>query len=349
MSSMPTAGVSVVIPSYNGADRLPACLAALAEQTFAGEVEVIVVTDGSTDDTDAAAMRGGARVVHNRGRRGPAGARNTGIEEARFPIIAFTDDDARPDADWLECLVDALAADDVLAAGGTTIPSDDVHLLCRYLTANNPLLPLEIELASSRGHARRLLDYLRASAGVQGRRSGRRPVYATGTVNLAVRTEALRAIGGFDDSFPFSGEDQDLCRRINHAQPRSVVHEPSAVVLHEFDPRLMDSLRRARAYARGNATLRRKHREIGAVIFPVPLIWATATAALLAARRPRLALLPTLAIPLAYSRYLAMAWRQRYPEALIYGYLQFLHETAGNLGFVEGEIDAAFPGERDSS
>ena len=69
--------LSVVIPCYNGARFLPETLASIAAQTLA-PAEVVVVDDGSTDDSVAVATRWGARVVRTGGQEGPSAARNAG-------------------------------------------------------------------------------------------------------------------------------------------------------------------------------------------------------------------------------------------------------------------------------
>ncbi|MDO5499615.1 MAG: glycosyltransferase [Propionibacteriaceae bacterium] len=330
-------GVSVIIACHNGAERIGACLDALAGQDWPGDIETIVVDDRSTDDTAATAVRHGARVIATRGTQGPAAARNLGITVATHPVIAFTDDDALPEPGWLAALVAVLEQTGAGAVAGATVPSDDDHLLCRYLAVNNPLAPLERGIGAHRSALRRLTDYLRGVAGLGPQLSGVRPIYAAGTVNLAVRAETLAELDGFDADFGFSGEDQDLCRRLLAHDPDGLWFAPEAVVRHVFDPRLGDTLRRSRAYALGNAALHRKHPEIGRIVFPIPVLWLVATLAL-AAHRPRRAWLPTAAIAAAYPRYLRHAATQPNAEALAYPYLQFLSECAANVGAAEGML-----------
>src|SRR5690349_6578127 len=97
---------SVVVATYNAErrDELDACLSAIHRQTVA-PLEVIVVVDHNPELL--ASVREAcswATVIENRHARGLAGARNTGIEAAQGSIVAFVDDDARPEEDWLERL-----------------------------------------------------------------------------------------------------------------------------------------------------------------------------------------------------------------------------------------------------
>jgi glycosyltransferase involved in cell wall biosynthesis len=84
--------LSVVVPTYNRARVLARCLDALAAQD-PGPDEVVVVDDGSTDDTAALlASRSGLRVVRQ-ANGGRAAAKNAGIEAARGDVLLFVDDD----------------------------------------------------------------------------------------------------------------------------------------------------------------------------------------------------------------------------------------------------------------
>jgi glycosyltransferase involved in cell wall biosynthesis len=89
---------SLIIPVYNGAAHLPVCLRAVWDSIFE-DWELIVVDDGSTDDSAAIAQQWGARVLTTNGRNGPAAARNLGAREANGHYLFFTDSDCqlRPD------------------------------------------------------------------------------------------------------------------------------------------------------------------------------------------------------------------------------------------------------------
>jgi glycosyltransferase involved in cell wall biosynthesis len=98
--------ISVVISTYNRADRLPLALEALERQAGHVPHEVIVVDNNSTDDTATvvtrAATRPGSRIRYVfEGRQGLSYGRNAGIAAAHGDIIALTDDDVRVAEDWL--------------------------------------------------------------------------------------------------------------------------------------------------------------------------------------------------------------------------------------------------------
>ena len=96
--------ISVVIPTHNNAKILPECLRRILGQTLAPEeYEVIVVNDGSTDNTVGAIGEiRGIRVVNLDKNSGPSAARNVGIKEAQADLVIFIQDDILVETDFLE-------------------------------------------------------------------------------------------------------------------------------------------------------------------------------------------------------------------------------------------------------
>lgn len=112
--------ISVVIPAYNEAKTLGKCLRSLQEQDYRGEYEIIVVDNGSTDDTTRVAESLGAQVVYEP-RRGVCFARQRGAQEARGEIIATTDADVIVPPHWLSSISRHFEEDPQLIALAGTI------------------------------------------------------------------------------------------------------------------------------------------------------------------------------------------------------------------------------------
>ena len=113
--------VSVVVPAFNEEVLLPACLDSLLHQDYPGEVEIIVVDNGSTDATAALALDRGAMVVREP-RRGYSQALARGFAVARGDIIASTDADTAVPRCWISRLVrEYNARPEVVAVGGEIV------------------------------------------------------------------------------------------------------------------------------------------------------------------------------------------------------------------------------------
>lgn len=328
-------GVSVVVCTRNGEQRLPAVLAALDRQDTRGILfERIVVDDGSTDRSTEVAHAAGVTVVRMQRPVGLAAARNAGVSAASGTVIAFTDDDCEPDAAWLTELIEPLSDPAVHGVAGLTLPASRENIGFRYLSLRNPLAPLPAVLLRSGHPLFRLMTYLREGLGPSRQPTAGAELYSVAGANMAFRRSLLEELGGFDEAITFGGEEEDLCRRA-HDRPGSArfVYAPGAVVHHHYRPGVRDIMRRARAYGRGNA---RQAITAGTppIVYPFPLLTAVAVARC-GRRSTRLGATALLLPLLLYGSWATHAWRRRTLEPLIFAYFQLGQETATMLGEVE--------------
>jgi hypothetical protein len=129
--------ISVVIPARNAAATIPRTLAALAAQDLDGAYEVIVVDNGSADDTASIAESAGVSVVRQ-GRERPGAARNRGVEAASASAIAFTDADCVPEPGWLRAGLAALSTADIVQGAVVADPNTPRHPFDRTVELEGP-------------------------------------------------------------------------------------------------------------------------------------------------------------------------------------------------------------------
>jgi glycosyltransferase involved in cell wall biosynthesis len=222
---------SVIVPAYNAAATIGACLESLKKLHYPN-YETIVVDDGSTDTTPQIVEASQTRLIRG-DHRGLAEARNAGIEAASGEIVAFVDADARADADWLYHLVEAITRRAAVAAGGPNFAPYNGDAAFAFA----PGIPREV-----RGEG----DQLTQLCGC----------------NMAITKSALREVGGFDPLFEAAGDDVDLSWRLTELPPEKrapIVSAPGAVVIHERRATLRDYLRQQRGYGAGENVLSRKY------------------------------------------------------------------------------------------
>jgi glycosyltransferase involved in cell wall biosynthesis len=206
--------VSVVIPAYNAERTIgEAVVHGLSQTKGSIEVELIVVDDGSTDDTAAIAESAGATVIRQQN-AGPAAARNRGWQSARGTFICFTDSDCIPREGWLENLLDGFTDSNIGAVAGSYEIANPSSWLARWV--HQEILERH----------RRMPHFIRAF----------------GSYNVAIPSHVLRATGGFDPVYRrASGEDNDLSYRIIKKGWR-IAFRPQAKVAHYHPEKLWQYL-----------------------------------------------------------------------------------------------------------
>jgi GT2 family glycosyltransferase len=221
--------ITVAVCSHNGAATLRTCLERTLEVDYP-DFEVIVVDDGSTDETAAIAASFGVRVVRTPN-RGLSAARNTALELATGELVAYLDDDAWPDRHWLSYLARAFRTSTHALIGGPNVPPPPRNLAERAIAAA-PGGPIHVLLSDE------LAEHVPGC-------------------NLAVRRDVLRELGGFDPQFRAAGDDVDICWRILESG-LTVGFEPAAMVWHHRRDSVRGYLRQQRGYGKAEALLERK-------------------------------------------------------------------------------------------
>ena len=238
-TASPPETVSVVVCAHTEDrwDDIVAGQAALALQSHPALERILVIDHNPELLARARAAFPDVTVVENAGRGGASGARNTGVALATADVVAFLDDDARPEEDWLERLMSAYDDDAVQAVGGVARPV--------WPDRRPDHLPPE-------------LDWL-VGCTYLGQPTQRADVRNLWGCNMSVRRHVFDEIGGFHEDvgrvglIPLGTEETELCIRIAQRMAGSrVVFEPAAVVHHRVTrARTKFSYLRSRSQAEG--------------------------------------------------------------------------------------------------
>ena len=324
--------LSVVVCSYNGAEKLLTCLEALARQRVS--VDVLVVDDGSSDGTGEVARSFGYSVIRHEHNQGISAARNTGLTHATSTVVSFCDDDCTPPVDWTERLLAAWRSNpEVTILGGTVEVDHPTTFTQGYLAYRNPLVPIEIEIAHGPSLWYRIARQFRPPL-LPTREIF--PVYAVVGANMSVHRGRVLEVGGFDEGLMFGeGEEASLCTAVRaRFGERSVMVDPQLTLAHRFEPSMRGVWRRGFAYGRGAGE--RWKKQSGWPSLPIvgpTAVFVAAVVALLSWPAGLLLGLGTLSTPCA-------VWASRrttryHAAVLAYPFASLVDDLSKILGFVQ--------------
>jgi GT2 family glycosyltransferase len=244
VSSRPLA--SVIVPSFQSAATIDACLEGVLAQDFGGPYEVFLA-DSGTDGAAARVQRvfPTVKVLHSTTRLGAAPARNWGAREAAGAVLAFIDSDCVPGRDWLRRLCATLEDGAYDGVGGSIANAD------------------RASAASWAGYFCEFREFL----------PGGPPADATYLTpgNVAYRSDTFRKAGGFPDGY-FPLEDQVFYERLRQTGAR-IRFDPSIVVCHYHRTRVWTFLVHQTRIGTANAKVARTLSLRGATIASRP--WLT--------------------------------------------------------------------------
>jgi GT2 family glycosyltransferase len=209
---------SVVVPAFQAADVIGNCVRALNDQTIPRwRYEIVVVDDGSTDETAEAAREAGTDHVLVCPHRGPAAARNAGVEKAQGAIILFTDADCEPLPAWVEKIT-APFQDPTTDGAKGTYQTHQKALMARFVQ-------LEYEDKYDRMRGQPCIDFV-------------------DTYSAAYHRRVFEAGERFDPAFPLpANEDVEFSYRLAQLGHK-LVFTPEAVVLHHHTDTVAGYFRR---------------------------------------------------------------------------------------------------------
>jgi glycosyltransferase involved in cell wall biosynthesis len=221
--------ISVVVCTYNGSRTIRNCFENLLKLDYPN-FEVIVVNDGSTDESANIAREYDFRLISSEN-QGLSSARNIGLEAATGEIVVFIDDDAFPDRDWLKYLAATFLTTDCAGVGGPNIAPIGDGKIADCIN-NAPGGPAHVLV------------------------SDREAEHVPGC-NMAFRKDCLKAIEGFDPQFKIAGDDVDLCWRIQQCGGW-LAFAPAAMVWHHRRNSVRTYWKQQINYGKAEALLERK-------------------------------------------------------------------------------------------
>ncbi|MHC4268186.1 MAG: glycosyltransferase [Planctomycetota bacterium] len=218
--------ISVILCVYNGARTI--------RKTFEGfkkldypNYEVIVINDGSTDDTAKIASEYDVQLI-NTENKGLSRARNTGFQAAKGEIVAYIDADAYPDPQWLKYLAFTFMNNSFVGVGGSNIIPTESGCF-------------EDCVDNSPGNPNHVLISDQEAEHIPG-------------CNMAFRKTALEAVGGFDPTFSIAGDDVDICWKLQE-KGWKIGFNGSALVWHHCRNSIKAYWRQQYNYGKAEAAL----------------------------------------------------------------------------------------------
>ncbi len=237
--SLPTL-ISVVISAHTQRrwNETLAAVESAREQSFPNKEIIVVVDHNPPLHAALADALPDVMVVENAEQRGLSGAKNTGVGLAKGEVVAFLDDDAVADPDWLKFFVDSYADPDVIGVGGLT--------LADWKIPRPSWFPTEFDWV--------------VGCNYRGMPESRTPVRNLLGGNSSFRREAFELAGGFQNGIgrsagkrPLGCEETEFCIRLNQRSPGSVLLiDERAMIWHLVPPdRCRLSYFHSRCYAEG--------------------------------------------------------------------------------------------------
>lgn len=242
--------VSVIIPTYNGAHKILTAIRAVASQQLQPD-EILVVIDGSTDNTDEVIRSAGQELkrlrVIRQNNQGRAAVRNTGAAHATMDLLVFLDDDMKPEPDWLGIHLrhHQSSPGSILTASAVDLPVTDGPDYQKYRSA----------LSAHWANDLRRFD---------GHPLPKDKVFIT-AANFSIPRQLFNTIGGFD-SILNDGEDYDFAVRATRL--RIPIHYNSAACAWHCERfTCAYSIKRTRGYYEAGRILLQARPEIYEPIF----------------------------------------------------------------------------------
>ena len=245
--------ISIIIPTYNRREEIKDLLISLKRQDCPSPFEIIIVDDGSTDGTrellQSIAKEWGEQLRFlSQDNRGVGPARNLGIRHAQGDILVFVDSDCIAPPQWLKNLTAVLSDPQVGAAGGSELapPGDSLLMKCFSY----------------------LMTAFLTTGGLRGKTGKKLGKYYPRGGNMAVRKQALDAVGGFINR-TYGGEDIVLNYKVKQAG-FLLKYAENASIYHHRRSTISQHFRQIFQLGKARIAIARLHRSLLEPVYTMP-------------------------------------------------------------------------------
>lgn len=198
-----TKKISLYIPCFNAEKTIAICIETVLRQTYPID-EIIIIDDGSSDNTALIASRYHVRIIRHKANMGLAASRNTGVLNSRNEYVASIDADCAPGSDWIEKLIGNFSSDNIAGAGGQLIEAN-------------------LDTKADQWRARHLAQGF-------GNRKIKNPRQLFGN-NTIFRKSALLKVNLYNPKYKTNAEDYDISQRLIK-NGYTLIYDPQAKVNH---------------------------------------------------------------------------------------------------------------------
>lgn len=265
--------VSIIICTYNRSEDLQKTLSAFNFYNNP-KVEIIVVDDGSTDNTKEIVKHFGVTYIKNKAKAGIARVRNLGFRESSGDYIVYIDDDCIITEHWLFNLLNTFKDANVMGVGGQVIAQDNNNIISRFMLESGYGNPPQVIRPENRVHPilYSLYQYMTKNLNpITDSKVKQHRVDELCGANCAFRREMLEKINGYDEQYKTS-EDTEISKRLRENFPdNKLVYNSEAIVAHKHYTSLIVLLKIKFIRAKMTLQLCSKKEHKVPILFPVPL------------------------------------------------------------------------------
>lgn len=330
--------VSIVICTYNRAEQLDCCIKSLLIQDYPrNRYEIIVVDDGSTDNTSEITSKYPVKLIKHKSNMGISASRNSGLKQAKGRVYVCFDDDCLAKRNWLSNLILVYRMKNIAGVGSFSIlpPKPgiiDIFVNGYYMT------PAPLSYGISKNPVIRFATYLKNMFfSDKNHKQNIFEVFEIYGFNSSFPTSLLRKINGWDESMEAS-EDVDICQRIRSKYRHKRFYiTTNAKLIHDHRLSLLSFL--LKPYRRGKDNLKYYlMNNIFPPIFPFPVIYIVSSIIIIPFK-PILSIIFLLFLP----QILYFWWLKKFISTFksiyfLFPYIQLSYEFMVITGILRGYI-----------